>query len=370
MRAPVQNAGETALGEFCFDGEILSAEPLLGGHIHLNRLVQCTGGRYVLQRINEVVFPDTDALLRNGERLVAHLGPAGMVPMLVETGSGQRSFQAADGSRWRAFHYLEGTTSRNTPGDPADAFEAAHIFARYRRALATLSLTDLTATIEGFHDLPHRLEVLDAVAGGDPVGRRGHVLPELDRLRHLGHDVGEAFEGRRAEMPLRIVHNDAKLANVRFDLASGKAGAVIDLDTTMAGLVAFDVGELVRSTSTHAAEDADIATVDLDLELMAAVAEGYGAGSDDLSEAEVAALALAGPLMTVENAVRFLTDHLAGDRYFRVSRPSENLDRARAQTRLTELLLEAYGEAAALFAHALAPRRPEKDGSGLSERAR
>jgi N-acetylhexosamine 1-kinase len=152
---------------------------------------------------------------------------------------------------------------------------------------------------------------------------------------------------------VRIVHNDAKLSNVRFDADTGLATCVVDFDTTMRGRVRYDVGELVRTATTHAPEDAaDEAGVDFDLELLDAVAVGYLAGHPRLEPSESGALALAGPEMAVENALRFLTDHLLGDGYFAVDHPAQNLDRCRTQLRLTELMLESQAESAASFARA------------------
>jgi Ser/Thr protein kinase RdoA (MazF antagonist) len=346
---------------FRFAGPALGSEPLRGGHIHRNFLVTCTGGRYVLQRLNVGVFPDIDAVVHNVERVVAHLQERGRrTPVLVETRHGGLSHRAADGSVWRAFRYLEGTVGRATPAVPTDTFEAARAFADYLIALADLPDPPLTQTIARFHDLPDRMSVLDATAEADPVGRRSGVRDELDRARRLGRQVMDALTGGD-DTPVRTVHNDAKLSNVRFDADTGLATCVVDLDTTMAGHVQYDVGELVRTTTTHGAEDAaDEASVDFDLDLLEALSAGYFTPHPKLVPSEVDALALAGPRMAVENALRFLTDHLAGDRYFGVDRPAHNLDRCRVQLRLTELMLDSSTEAAACFARASG--RAEADG--------
>jgi hypothetical protein len=159
---------------------------------------------------------------------------------------------------------------------------------------------------------------------------------------------------------VRTVHNDAKLSNVRFVADTGSAACVVDLDTTMPGRVPFDVGELVRTTTTHAPEDAlDESDVDFDLELLDALSAGYFSADPGLERPEIDALALAGPQMAVENAVRFLTDHLAGDHYYALDRPAQNLDRCRAQLRLTELMLDSHAEATASFDRAARRARPD-----------
>ena len=153
-------------------------------------------------------------------------------------------------------------------------------------------------------------------------------------------------------LPRRVVHNDCKLNNLLLDDRSGEALCVVDLDTVMPGSAVFDFGELARTGACPAAEDErDLARVRLDADLFAALASGFAAGTRGLLEQdEIRALALAGPLMALENGVRFLTDHLEGDHYFRIARPGHNLDRARAQLRLAERMLDAEREMRAVFA--------------------
>jgi Ser/Thr protein kinase RdoA (MazF antagonist) len=337
---------------FCFDGAVVASAPLPGGHIHRNLLLTCTGGRYVLQQLNDRVFADLDAVLGNVERVTTHLAASGRrCPELVATRSGGLSHREPDGSVWRAFHFLEGTEGRVVPESPTDVFEAARLFADYVKALGDLPGPPLTATIDRFHDLPHRLAALDVAAATDPVGRLSDVLHDLDRARRLGHQVEDAQPD--GAVPGRTVHNDAKLSNVRLDIDSGLGACVVDLDTTMPGRIQYDVGELVRTTTTHTPEDAaDPRDVDFDLERLDALSAGYLAAGPRLEGAELDAMATAGPLMAVENAVRFLTDHLDGDVYFAVDRSGQNLDRCRTQLRLTELMLDSQAEMAASFARA------------------
>jgi|HubBroStandDraft_1064217.scaffolds.fasta_scaffold117482_2 N-acetylhexosamine 1-kinase len=345
---------EAILDAFRLEGRRVGTAPLSGGHIHGNFLVTCTGGRYVLQRLNDRVFPDIDAVLSNVQRVVAHLRSSGRIgPELVETCDGALSWRADDGSTWRAFRFLEGTVGRETLTGPSDAYEAARAFSEFHVALADLPGPPLLETIVRFHDLGRRLDDCERMAAVDPVGRRSGVVTELGRARGLGRLVAEQLGGGSDGIPARIVHNDAKLANVRFDASTGRAACVVDLDTTMAGRASHDVGELVRTAATHAPEDAaDVATVDFDLELLDAIASGYFAARPGLGAHEVDGLSLAGPTMAVENALRFLADHLGGDTYFAVGRPGQNLDRCRTQLRLTELMLEAHAESQTCFARA------------------
>jgi Ser/Thr protein kinase RdoA (MazF antagonist) len=359
---------------FRFEGAPVGTEPLEGGHIHENFQVTCSGGRYVLQRLNDRVFPDLEAVVTNVERVVAHLRAKGRSgPKLVETRDGALSFHGADASTWRAFCYLEGTVGRRTLTGPDDAYEAARAFADYLVALTDFPAPPPAVTIERFHDLVHRRDGLEAVAAADPVGRRSGVREELDRARSLGDLVAERLRAAPGRPCMRIVHNDAKLSNVRFDITTGRAACVVDLDTTMPGHVAYDVGELVRTVTTHAPEDAaEETTVDFDLDLLDALASGYFAARPPVESSEVDAMSLAGPHMAVENAARFLADYLAGDRYFAVTRAEQNLDRCRTQLRLTELMLEAEVESRACFVRASRAARaaPEDRGPGPLDPAR
>jgi N-acetylhexosamine 1-kinase len=347
-----------AAGGFLFDGAVTGCRPLPDGHIHQSFLVTCPGGRYVLQRLNDRVFPDIDVVVANVERVVTHLAAADRPGLrLVDTVDGLRWRRTDDGATWRAFHYLEGTVGRTVASGPGDAFEAARAFARYQRDLGDLPGPPLPDSIERFHHLPDRLARLDTTAAADDVGRRADTGGELDRARRLAHQVLDELRTTDVGVPERIVHNDAKLSNVRFDASTGSAACVIDLDTTMVGAARHDVGELVRTITTHAPEDAvDTSLVDFDLELLDAVADGFVSGQPGLHRAELETLALAGPEMAVENGVRFLTDHLAGDRYFAIGRPAQNLDRARCQLRLAELMLERHADTEACFARAARAR--------------
>ena len=348
---------------FRFEGARIGTEPMAGGHIHQNFLVTCSSRRYVLQRLNDRVFPDIDAAVSNVERVVAHLRAKGRSgPVLVETRDGALSLRAADASRWRAFLLPRGDGGRSTLTGPDDAFEAARAFASYLVALADFPSPPLAVTIEHFHDLPHRRDALEAVVAADPAGRRSGASEELEGARRLADHVdGQLRAGVEHQFP-RTVHNDAKLSNVRFDAQTGEAACVIDLDTTMPGHVAYDVGELVRTVTTHAPEDAfEEATVDFDLDLLDALASGYFAARPHVESSEIDAMSLAGPHMAVENALRFLADHLAGDRYFAVTRAGQNLDRCRTQLRLTELMLEAEVESRACFARAARAGRADSE---------
>ncbi len=340
---------------FRLEGDAISWVPLGGGHIHASLLVTCTGGRYVVQRMNRRVFPDVDAVQENCRRIILHLaGKDWVVPRQVRSRSGPLWYEDGAGAAWRAFEYLEGTERHDLVTGGADASEAGRLFGAFLADMEDLPAPPLEVTKPRFHDLPHRRLALQAAVARDACGRRASAAPEIGEARALAGRVQSLLDPVVGGLPRRIVHNDAKVANVLFASDTHSAVTVVDLDTVMAGPVLHDVGELVRTATTHAGEDTvDPETVDFDLDLLRAVASGYLAGTrGELTDQEVGALHLAGPWLAVENGLRFLTDHLEGDHYFPITRPDQNLDRSRTQLVLATRMLEHLDDTCQLFAEA------------------
>ena len=371
MTDPLCDAASAALGAFVPGVRVREGVRYGSGHIHDTFLVRCDEAsrpvRYVVQRINGAVFPDPAALSANLAVVTGHLLRAlrarGVADAerrclgVVATPDGRTLHRDADGACWRAFPFLEHTRSYDVPRSPAQAREAARAFGGFLADLADLSPASLRETLPGFHDLPRRVAALDAAVARDAAGRRAAVAAESEEAAGRAHRIlGDADPDR---LPVRVVHNDCKLNNLLFDAGGDEALCVVDLDTVMPGSALFDFGELVRTAACPAAEDErDLSRVRFDLALFRALAEGFVAGARGaLVEEEVRALVHAGPRMALENAVRFLTDHLDGDRYFRVARPDHNLDRARAQLRLVSCMMEAQDAARdAIAALARGPR--------------
>jgi Ser/Thr protein kinase RdoA (MazF antagonist) len=322
---------------------------LPGGHIHENYVVGSPPA-LVLQKLNPSVFGNVGAVADNAVRITTHLRSTGRrAPVPVFTAEGAPVHVDGSGACWRAWEYLAGTETRTAARGPEDAYAAAAAFADYAVGLADLPGGPLTVTIRGFHDLGLRLAQLDEARSR--VGQVGaaadpRVADVLERVRTCGSVVLPVVRAGLAEVPVRVAHNDAKMANVRFDVPGGAVACVVDFDTTMTGTIVCDVGELLRSAGTTVAEDAPAgADVDIDLARCQAVVDGYRTGAGDaLGAAEAALFPWAGPWMALENAARFLADHLGGDRYFRVTRPGQNLDRAHTQMRLAEALLARQEE--------------------------
>jgi aminoglycoside phosphotransferase (APT) family kinase protein len=321
------------IGAFALDGEFVSAVRWGSGHINDSYAVtvDAAGGpeRYLVQRLNDVVFPDPAALMENVRRVTEHLRRrpgSGPVLTLVPTRDG--------GVVHRAFPFVEGAETYDAVSSPAVAREAARAFGRFQRDLGDLPGPRLHETIPGFHHTPGRFAALEAAVAADAAGRAREAAPEIGFARSrepLARVLTDAHDA--GDIPERVIHGDTKINNVLFDRDTGRALCVIDLDTVMPGLSLYDFGGLVRTCVSPAAEDErDLSRIVVSGEIHAALVDGYlEEMGDTLTDAERDLLPAAGPVHTLEDGIRFLTDHLAGDVYYRIRRPGQNLDRARAQ---------------------------------------
>ena len=337
---------ESAAGRFAIDGPLREVRPHPGGHIH-ESFVVAADRRYLLQRLNTQVFPRPELVMENIAAVTAHLASRGERTLtIVAARDGTRLVRDPSGEAWRMYELLEGTVSRATARDAADAERAAAAFGRFQRALSDYSGPALHVTIPRFHDTKARITALEEAAVTAPSDRIRRARAVLEAL--TPHRVTLAlFFGAvqfRYEAIVRIAHHDAKIANVLFDERTGEAVCVVDLDTVMPGLSLFDFGDLVRSMVSPAAEDErDVAHIVAEPARYEAIARGYlREMRDQLIDDEVGCLPLFGEAMVFEQAVRFLTDYLQGDRYYRIAREDHNLDRARAQLALLESMREQH----------------------------
>ena len=340
---------------FRLAGAPVEATPFGSGHINHTFSIRCDTPshpvRYVLQRINRSVFRDRGAVVANAalvtRTLRGGLERRGVVDVArrclrcLETTTGELSHVDEAGEVWRAFDQIEGARTFDTVDSPDRARRAALAFGDFAGLLADLDPAQLEPTIPGFHDFEARFAAFEAAVASDAAGRARAISREIDAMHAARERLEEELPAAAlAALPVRAVHNDCKLNNVLFDDADGEAICVIDLDTVMPGLLLFDFGDLVRTAACKEAEDSRaLERVRVEPELYAALAEGYLEGSAALLTApERELLPLAGPQIALETGLRFLTDHLDGDLYFRVAREGHNLDRARTQLRLTEQL--------------------------------
>ncbi len=342
---------------FAVPGPLVAATPLAGGHIHHSWRVEAGGQSWFLQRLNTRVFPAPAPLARVSATIAEHLAarlarpPADLredlagvvVPRSVPTRAGALLHTGGDGAVWRMSTWVDDATSRTVAGDVQDCRLAGRAFGAMHRLLDDLDPGEVVPVLPGFHDTPARLAALRAAVRHDRAGRAAACADEITAVlarAPLAETLAELA------LPVRVVHNDAKLANVL--LAAGGAGwrAVVDWDTAGPGLRLHDVGDLVRSLVCGAAEDeAETARIRVEPGRWHALVEGYlSAAGPLLAPAERAHLLLGGQVITLEQAARFLTDHLDGDVYYRVADPLHNLRRARAQLALLAQLIARADE--------------------------
>lgn len=328
-------------------GDLLNAEPYGSGHINDTYCAVFSQGsarvRYIFQRINHHIFKDPAALMNNIQRVTAHLGEKSAgepdqkrrVLTLIATRDGQSFHRDPKGNYWRAYVFIEKARTYDAVESPQQAFEAAKAFGRFQKLLADLPAPRLHDTIPDFHHTPKRFAALEEAVEADAVNRAKIAKLEIEfALRHKG--VCSVLLD--ANLPERVTHNDTKFNNVMLDDATGEGICVIDLDTVMPGLALYDFGDMVRTATSPAKEDErDLKKVVMQFPMFEALARGYLASAGEfLTPAEKRLLAVSGRLITFEIGLRFLTDFLAGDTYFKIHRENHNLDRCRTQFKLVE----------------------------------
>ena len=295
------------------------------GHINDTFKVETKSGRrYVLQRVTDVF--DKDILKSNIIRVTKHLKSRGVKTLEI----------VGYENPWRVYAFLEGYASVDVISDPAQAELAAGAFAAFQNALADLPEPKLLPVIPRFHDTVDRIRLLDEAVAADVKGRRAQVQAELDFVNRRREEAAKIVTMMaKGEIPERITHNDTKINNVM--LAKDGSNVVIDLDTTMPGSALYDFGDMVRTSSAAAAEDEkDLSKVYSKKEYFEALVKGYLAQAKFLTDAEKANLAFSGRLITLTIGIRFLTDYLAGDTYFRTAYADHNLVRCHTQFKMVE----------------------------------
>ena len=334
---------------FQIDGTVISASRYGNGHINQTYLATYHGSscesKFIHQRINDRIFRDVPQLMENIGRVTRHA--PGIVPRLIATKDGSDVFHAEDGSWWRTYTFIDHAKSYDFVDSPRRAYHAARAFGAFLRSLANLDGGPLHETIPAFHDTSARFQSLVEAVSADPLGRVDDAATEIEFClanEPLANSLGSLRQaGKLTEC---VTHNDTKVNNVMIDVRSGEGVCVIDLDTVMPGLALYDFGDMVRTATMPAAEDErDLSLIEVSVPLYAAVARGFADGAADmLAPHETDYFVTAGKVLTFECGLRFLTDHLLGDRYFRISRPGQNLDRARTQFALVRSLARREDE--------------------------
>lgn len=347
----------TICNRFQLKSAAVSCEPYGNGHINATYLVKTEDGTdYILQRLSRQAFHDIPALMRNIEKVTAYLAQQDPEPRhnlhLIPTVTGERFLHTEDGEYYRMYDFITHSVSLDRPERERDLYECAFAFGRFQRALEAFPAQELSETIPNFHNTPTRYEAFRAAVEADKLGRVKECAEEIAfALAHEEEAATLMQQLREGKLPLRVTHNDTKLNNVMLDTDTHEAVCVIDLDTVMPGLSAFDFGDLVRfGANTGAEDEKDLNLIGLSLPNYEQLLKGFlAACGDSLTGTEIAALPMGGKLMTLECGVRFLTDYLMGDVYFHIHRPEHNLDRCRTQFKLVKSMEENWSAMQALL---------------------
>ncbi len=340
---------EEALKAFSFPGKTVSCERYGNGHINDTFLaVTDAGRRFILQRMNSDVFRDPEKLMNNivlvTDYLKEEISKRGGDPEretlnLIKTLEGKPFYRDSAGNYWRVYKFIENAVTLDKVRTPRDFYESAVAFGNFSGRMAGFDASKLEETIPDFHNTPKRYEAFLQAVEEDVCGRASKVREEIEFYKAHKTDTDYCAGLLKAgKIPLRVTHNDTKLNNIMLDDKTGKGICVIDLDTVMPGLSIYDFGDSIRFGANTAAEDEqDLSAVSLSLELYETYLKGYLEGCNGaLTEEEIGLLPMGAKTMTLECGMRFLTDHLQGDRYFMIHREGHNLDRTRTQIELVK----------------------------------
>lgn len=342
-----------AISNMDFAGLPAEYYPYGSGHINDTFVVICkldnrTEKRYLLQRMNHSIFKEPEKLMENivgittflRAKIIEHGGnPERETLNVIPAKDGKPFYLDSIGSYWRSYQFIDNTISYDLVEKGEDFYNAAVAFGRFQRLLSDYPAHTLHETIKNFHNTEIRFRNLLTAISEDKFNRVRDVRKEIEFALSREKEAGIIVEMQnRGELPLRVTHNDTKLNNILFDLVSKKPICVIDLDTVMPGLAIYDFGDSIRFGASTAAEDEkDLSRVSMSLELFELFTKGFiESCGESLTEKELRMLPMAAKLMTFECGIRFLTDYLEGDTYFRIHRREHNLDRCRTQFRLVE----------------------------------
>jgi Ser/Thr protein kinase RdoA (MazF antagonist) len=345
-------------GQFAIEGELQDIRALGGGHINdsfvSTWILDGKPRRYTHQKINSFVFERPDLVMENILRVTSHIrGKLSAADTerrtltVIPSGDGKPWVRDKDGGWWRTYRFIEGASTRETAKTPEEAALLGGSIGRFQKQLADMPSPPLHESIQDFHNMETRYLRFYRALSGDPCRRARDAGPEIAFLEDNEERGGVLVRAMRSGIPSRVCHNDAKMNNILLDDASGEALCIIDLDTVMNGTCLFDLGDLIRSAANRAAEDErNLSLVRFDLDIFKALLTGYlSEAADFLTTEEGKLLCESGRNITQIMALRFLTDYLEGDRYYRTERPGHNLDRCRNQIALIQAMDARWEEA-------------------------
>lgn len=341
---------QEVLGAYGFSDNLKGCERYGSGHINDTFLVVCgdsdSDRKYILQRMNHEVFKDPVGLMKNVDGVTRFMraqiirqggDPDRETLNLVPTTAGQVYVKDSLDNYWRCYLFIGNATCYNLVEKQEDFYQSGKAFGHFQRMLADYPADQLSETIPGFHDTPKRFETFKQAVTADAMGRVASVTKEIQFVTEREADMHVAKDMLTVgTLPLRVTHNDTKLNNIMIDDTTGEALCIIDLDTIMPGLSIFDFGDSIRFGANTAEEDEqDLSKVTLSLPLFDVYTRGFLEGfGASLTGAEKQMLPMGAKLMTLECGMRFLTDYLQGDTYFKIHREGHNLDRTRTQFEL------------------------------------
>jgi hypothetical protein len=341
---------------FAIYADFISASPYGSGHINDTFVVNCNLGgtpiRYILQRINHNIFKNPEGLMENIARVTEHQrrkAPEGCTDAtrraltLIKTFDQKIFYKDPEGNYWRTYIFVENAKTYDVLEKPEQAFEAAKAFGTFQKELVDMPGGPLLETIPNFHNTPSRYEDLFAAIEKDSKNRAKLAKKEIEfALEHHKLAFHLLDLNAKGEIPERVTHNDTKLNNVMLDNETGKGICVIDLDTVMPGLALYDFGDMVRTSTRISEEDEqDLSKVNMNIASYEQLLKGYlSTAGDFLTKAEKENLSFSGKLISLEIGIRFLTDFLDGDNYFKTHRDGQNLDRCNVQFKMVKSIIE------------------------------
>jgi len=348
MEHDIQHLAEN----FNLDGKLIRHKSFGSGHINDTYCLTCEqdGGEihYILQRINHEVFKNPPQMMENIRRVTNHIRQklqeqqnklASRQIVVIDTKDGSDFYLDNRGNYWRLYNRIENAVTYDTIESPELAYEAARMFGWFAAMLTDLTGPPLHETIPDFHTTPKRLKTFLEVLQQDPHNKAKDVRPEIDFVLENA-DICDVLLNHvsKGEIPIRTTHNDTKINNVLLDEKTHKGVCVIDLDTVMPGLSLYDFGDMVRTATNPAEEDEqDLSKVTMRMPIFEMLLKGFAEETHTfLTPAEKKNMVFAGKLITFEQMIRFLADHLAGDVYYKIHREGHNLDRCRTQMKMVQ----------------------------------
>lgn len=344
--------------QFMPEGTVESAVPHGSGHINDTYLLRCKNNgeykKYTMQRINHEVFKKPWELMENVVKIteflqkkIAEAGgdEAREALHVVRTKDGAACCKWEDGTYWRMYEFIDGATSYDEVKKPEDFYESAVAFGHFQKLLSDYPAGTLHETIPDFHNTVNRFKNFKKALEEDVMHRASAVQEEIQFILEREKDCHVICDMLASgEIPLRVTHNDTKLNNIMIDDETGKAICVIDLDTVMPGSALYDYGDAIRFGACTGAEDEkDLTKISCDVELFSVYTKGFVEGCQGtLTETEVRMLPMGAKVITLEQGIRFLTDYLEGDHYYKIRCPEHNLDRCRTQLKMVKDLEEKW----------------------------